>query len=102
MMLNPRILVPKNCYRKYANEILLYLNKAALKQAKKLFYAEADAKKSLKEAQDALNLAVLTQYPKLSMDDTKSLIVDDKWLATLQSNIMTEIESVTQQNGQPR
>lgn len=71
--------------------------KAALKQAKKLFDAEADAKKALKEAQDALDLAVFQQYPKLSTDEIKTLIVDDKWLATLESNIVAEIERVTQQ-----
>ena len=37
------------------------------------------------------------QYPKLSIDEIKSLIVDDKWLATLESNIVAEIERVTQQ-----
>ena len=71
--------------------------KAALKQAKKLFDAEFEAKKTLKEAQDALDLAVFKQYPKLSIDEIKSLIVDDKWLATLESNIVAEIERVTQQ-----
>lgn len=71
--------------------------KAALKQVKKLFDAEFEAKKSLKEAQDALDLAVCKQYPKLSIDEIKSLIVDDKWLATLESNIVAEIERVTQQ-----
>lgn len=71
--------------------------KTALKQAKKLFDAEADAKKAVKEAQDVLDLAVFKQYPKLSIDEIKSLIVDDKWLATLESNIVAEIERVTQQ-----
>lgn len=71
--------------------------KAALKQAKKLFDAEFEAKKALKEAQEALDLAVFKQYPKLSIDEIKSLIVDDKWLATLESNIVAEIERVTQQ-----
>ena len=71
--------------------------KAALKQAKKLFDAEAAAKKALKEAQDALDLAVFQRYPKLSEDDIKTLIVDDKWLATLQAQIEAEIERVTQQ-----
>ncbi|MEX5869428.1 type I restriction-modification system subunit M [Providencia hangzhouensis] len=71
--------------------------KSALKQVKKLFDNEADAKKALKEAQDALDLAVFKQYPKLSIDEIKTLIVDDKWLATLQSNIEAEIERVTQQ-----
>lgn len=71
--------------------------KAALKQAKKLFDAEGDAKKALKEAQDALDLAVCKQYPQLSIDEIKSLIVNDKWLATLESQIVAEIERVTQQ-----
>lgn len=71
--------------------------KAALKQAKKLFDCEADAKRALKEAQDALDLAVFKQYSKLSIDEIKTLIVDDKWLATLESNIVTEIERITQQ-----
>ena len=69
----------------------------ALKQATKLFNAEAAAKKSLKEAQEALDLSVFNQYPKLDIDEIKSLIVDDKWLATLQTNIVAEIERVTQQ-----
>ncbi|MBG3038208.1 type I restriction-modification system subunit M [Proteus mirabilis] len=71
--------------------------KSALKQAQKLFDNEANAKKALKKAQDALDLAVFKQYPKLSIDEIKTLIVDDKWLATLQSNIKAEIERVTQQ-----
>lgn len=69
----------------------------ALKQATKLFNAETAAKKSVKEAQEALDLAVFNQYPKLTIDEIKTLIVDDKWLATLQANIIAEIERVTQQ-----
>lgn len=71
--------------------------KAVLKHAKKLFDSEADAKKALKEAQDALDLVVFKQYSKLSIDEIKSLIVDDKWLATLESNLIAEIERITQQ-----
>ncbi|GBL03177.1 type I restriction-modification system subunit M [Glaciecola sp. KUL10] len=69
----------------------------ALKQATKLFNAEAATKKAVKEAQEALDLSVFNQYPKLTIDEIKTLIVDDKWLATLQANIVAEIERVTQQ-----
>lgn len=69
----------------------------ALKQATKLFNAEASAKKAVKEAQEALDLAVFNQYPKLTIDEIKTLIIDNKWLATLQANIIAEIERVTQQ-----
>ncbi|GAP76531.1 type I restriction-modification system, DNA-methyltransferase subunit M [Pseudoalteromonas sp. SW0106-04] len=69
----------------------------ALKQTTKLFNAEAAAKKAVKEAIDALDLSVFNQYPKLDVSEIKTLIVDDKWLATLQANIVAEIERVTQQ-----
>ncbi|BDF93460.1 type I restriction-modification system subunit M [Pseudoalteromonas sp. KAN5] len=69
----------------------------ALKHATKLFNAEAAAKKAVKEAQEALDLSVFNRYPKLNIDEIKALIVDDKWLATLQANIVAEIERVTQQ-----
>ena len=69
----------------------------ALRHATKLFTSDANAKKAVKEAQELLDLAVFNQYPKLTLEDIKTLIVDDKWLATLQANIIAEIERVTQQ-----
>lgn len=69
----------------------------ALEKCLSLVKKEASAKKKAKEKQAELDLAVFKQYPKLSNDEIKSLIVEDKWLATLESNIVTEIERVTQQ-----
>jgi type I restriction enzyme M protein len=69
----------------------------ALNKTKKLFEAEATHKRTVKEAQEALDKQVFKQYPQLTEDDIKTLIVDDKWLATLQSSIVAEIERVTQQ-----
>ena len=67
---------------------------AALKQAQKLFDAETRHKKAVKDAQDALDLAVFQHYPSLSETDIKTLIVDDKWLATLRGQIEAEIERI--------
>lgn len=69
----------------------------ALKHATKLFNADAACKKAVKDAAEKLDLKVLNHYPTLSLDDVKSLIVQDKWLASLQANIIAEIERVTQQ-----
>lgn len=69
----------------------------ALEKCLSLVKKEAAAKKKAKEKQDELDLAVFKHYPKLSTDEIKSLIVDDKWLATLEGNIVAEIERVTQQ-----
>ncbi|MEJ1406479.1 MAG: type I restriction endonuclease subunit M, partial [Candidatus Sedimenticola sp. (ex Thyasira tokunagai)] len=69
----------------------------ALKQVKKRIDAEATQKKQLKAAREALDKKVFLQYPKLTEADNKTLIAEDKWLATLQGNIIAEIERVTQQ-----
>lgn len=71
--------------------------KAVLTRVKQLFDAEIDAKKVLKEAQEALDLAVFKHYPTLSEAEIKTLIVEDKWLTTLKAELVAEIERVTQQ-----
>ncbi|PFG52094.1 type I restriction enzyme M protein [Marinobacter sp. LV10R520-4] len=71
--------------------------RAALKQVQKLFDAETRGKKAVKDAQDALDLAVFKHYPSLNEADIKALIVDDKWLAILCERIEAEIERITQQ-----
>lgn len=68
-----------------------------LKQAKKLIEQEAAAKKEVKEAEIVLNTKVLNKYPTLNLQEIKTLVVQDKWLATLQANIQSEVERVTQQ-----
>lgn len=40
---------------------------------------------------------VFTQYPKLTENEIKTLVVDDKWHATLKAAISAEIGRVTQQ-----
>ena len=40
---------------------------------------------------------MFAQYPKLTEDDIKTLVVNDKWQATLKNAIASEIERVTQQ-----
>jgi len=71
--------------------------KQVLKNAQKLFEAEAALKKKVKELQEALDLKVFTKYPTLTVDEVKDLVVQDKWFATLNSSIEAEIERVTQQ-----
>ena len=69
----------------------------ALKTVKKLIETEAANKKAVKDAQEALDQQVFDQYSQLSLEDIKTLIVEDKWLATLQASIKAEIERITQQ-----
>ena len=68
-----------------------------LKGCLELFDQEAAMKKVVKAAQTALDEAVFAQYPKLNEDEIKTLVVEDKWRATLEASISAEIERVTQQ-----
>ena len=70
---------------------------AALNDWLKLNTDEADLKKRLKEAEAALDAQAYAQYPKLNESETKTLVVDDKWLATLDAAIHGEMDRVSQQ-----
>lgn len=52
--------------------------------------------KDLKKAEADLNQAIFEKIPQLSEDEAKTLTVDDKWLATIESRIGEEIERITQ------
>lgn len=60
-----------------------------------LFNAESVAKATAKEAQDALDTAALKQYGKLTEDDVKTLVVDDKWAAVIQGRIADGVNALT-------
>jgi len=68
-----------------------------LKRVAKLMEAETAAKKTLKEAEDALTEATLKKYPELTEDEIRSLVVHDKWLADIADVIEAEIEARTEQ-----
>ncbi|MFY2763539.1 N-6 DNA methylase [Arenimonas sp. MALMAid1274] len=57
---------------------------------------EAELKKRLKEAEAALDAAVLARYPKLGEAEIKKLVVEDKWLAALDVDIHGEMERISQ------
>ncbi|WAH58123.1 type I restriction-modification system subunit M [Pseudomonas silvicola] len=68
----------------------------ALEQCLALIEREAEASKKVKAAQKALDAKVQAHYPQLSEGELKTLVVDDKWLATLQADVQTELDRVSQ------
>ncbi len=48
------------------------------------------------DAQDALTAKVAAQYGKLTEDEIKKLVVDDKWLTTLAATVQGELDRVSQ------
>jgi len=68
----------------------------ALKEYAALLDGQANAKAQLKGAQEDLEAKLDTKYPTLTEDDIKTLVVDDKWLATLAAAVQGELDRVSQ------
>lgn len=69
---------------------------ALLKQYLDLIEQEAEANRKVKEAQKTLETKVIAQYGKLSVDEIKTLVVDDKWLTTIAAAVQSELDRVSQ------
>jgi len=70
--------------RQVLNDYLALAEKAAATSAK------------VSDAQEALLLKVAAQYGKLTEDEIKTLVVEDKWLATLAAAVQGELDRVSQ------
>ena len=68
----------------------------ALNEWIKLNEQETDLKKSLKDAEAALDTKAYEKYPKLSEADVKSLVVEGKWLAAVEIAIHGEMDRISQ------
>jgi type I restriction enzyme M protein len=69
---------------------------AVLQQWLKLSADEAEQKKALREAEAALDLLAYEKYPQLSVAEIQTLVVEDKWLATLSAAVQSELDRVSQ------
>ena len=61
-----------------------------------LIEKEASTSAKVKDAQDALMAKVAAQYGKLTEAEIKTIVVDDKWLATLAASVQSELDRVSQ------
>jgi len=68
----------------------------ALEAYAALLDQQADAKARLKAAQEELEAKLDAKYPTLVEDDIKTLVVDDKWLATIAAAVQDELDRVSQ------
>ena len=53
-------------------------------------------KRKVKEADAVLDKLAYDKYPQLSVDEIKTLVVEDKWMARLSAGVQSEIELVSQ------
>ena len=69
----------------------------ALKHCRTLIETETEAAKAVKEAQSALDQKVLAHYAMLTEAQIKTLVVEDKWFASIRVSIEGEVQRLTQQ-----
>ncbi|MEX0735154.1 MAG: N-6 DNA methylase [Steroidobacteraceae bacterium] len=70
--------------------------RAALERCLALIDAESDATKAVRDAQAALDEKVLAHCAKLTDAEIKTLVVEDKWFASLRSAIDGEVQRLAQ------
>ena len=66
------------------------------KAYQKLLTSQSDVKAKIKQAEEDLDVLLCAKYGALTETEVKSLVVDDKWIATLESSVESELNRVSQ------
>jgi len=82
---------PQTQYGNTENEEL-----TVLKQYLDLLSRQASTNKKIKQAEKELDEILYTKYPTLTEDKVKQLVVDDKWIHTIEAAIKGEIDHISQ------
>ena len=93
-IINYEIKTMVNCELSIMNE---------MKEKKKIFKSYLDllkqqtaTNKKIKEAEKELDEKLYAKYPNLTEADVKQLVVDDKWMQTIETAIKAEIDHISQ------
>lgn len=57
---------------------------------------ESDIKSKIKTAEEKLDQQLLGKYKALTEDEIKQLVVDDKWMGTLEQLVQSEMDRISQ------
>ena len=57
----------------------------------------AEAGKKVRDAQKTLDEKVSAHYAKLTLNEVKTLVIDDKWLATLAADVDAQTQAIATQ-----
>jgi len=66
-----------------------------LQEYKALTEQEAAIQTSIKAARAELEKKVIAQYPKLPIEQIKTIVIEKKWLAAMEARISTEMENIS-------
>ena len=57
---------------------------------------EADYKKQIKSTEEALDRELLARYKTLTEEEVKQLVVEDKWMTSLEQLVKSEMDRISQ------
>jgi len=66
-----------------------------LQKYKNLIDDETDIKTKIKKALDELEIKVIAKYPRLTIDEIKTTVVDKKWVAEMENRVKTEMDNIS-------
>ena len=87
----------KNRLKVIQDELECDEERSALTDCLALIEAEGEAGKAVKKAQDELDQKVLARYAMLTETQIKTLVVEDKWFASIRLAVEGEVQLLTQQ-----
>lgn len=73
-----------------------YGEQAVLEQYLKLVDNQSELSNKIKKATADLDIKVINRYKTLTEDEIKQLVVDDKWMASIERIVKTEMERISQ------
>jgi len=73
-----------------------YGEQAVLEQYLQLLDDQTEGNKKIKEATADLDAKVIERYKTLTETEMKQLVVDDKWMASIERSVKTEMERISQ------
>lgn len=66
-----------------------------LRKYKKLMEAEAETKVKITSAKFELEKKVILQYPRLSIDEIKTIVIEKKWMHNIEGRIRNEMDNIS-------
>lgn len=61
-----------------------------------LINKQSETNKTIKEANVELDKRIYAKYPTLTVDEIRTMVVDDKWMASIEMEIQTEMDRISQ------
>lgn len=94
--INAELKIVKAELKKEPKNIQLLEKIIVLEQYLNLIDNQTELNKKIKEAIADLDIKVIEHYKTLTEEEIKQLVVDDKWMASIERNVKTEMERISQ------